>query len=587
MEFNVFDRDSVSDKTEKTKPEYRTLSGWSRSSLELGSPAYNRAVNSLQAQIDKSSTEMISFTENMAEWVDPSTAEKKMRQFNRMYCTKMINDCLRPLNDGLSGDAIVSTIGMFIGMSLFSKDFRDRCNASVANALMPHVKNRALKNAERIDKLRESLQKANDKLGFNFDFQKYDSNGNVISQSEIVNEKINKRWQRICKAGNQGREFITPEGAAVKYLGFCKQAYDMMRTDTIDMKELRENIEKAEKLGQTERVKEQSKKLRELENERNARVTKLCNKATNSLFKVASMDGVDSTDIQQNVMNVYGRIADKNPAFEKMFNQTALSQLNKKTYAKIDKDGNKYICWDGQYEDEGGVPFTGMLTPRKPMHRDECMDKIAYELRRCFDVVGDVDKINKARSYGYMRNIDDYFKNIISDDLFPYGSSEEKERHKHIDDFYSRVYNDSFDKWVDMETEPQRKAEAERMKQEEQQRAKIKEKEDANRRLQEEQRKQEVQERIRRQEARAERQAQLLEEQAKRDAEYHKARMEALLNGKNVGVSDFKSNSVVTRKFSSKPNESSKSFSNSPIKIKKKSAVNTKFEKNESNDLEL
>ena len=434
------------------KQPKRTLDGWSRTSLVKDSPAYNRYVEQLNQQVKDAQFDMIHFADNMEEWSNPKSAEGKARQFNDTYCECMINMCLEPLQQGLDGDAVIQSIGMFVGMSVLSKDFRQKCNLKAANALMPHVKNAAMNAAEMADKISGSSAKIGADMGIN-------GTSDKVSYQERMEQKVSERWDKIRQANNGGRPYFTPEAAATKYLGFCKQAYFMMRIDTPEMQETRKSLAEAKANQEISRAERLQASLERMEKERNQRVMSQFGRASESLKAVAEMDGVTADEFTRAVHKVYGSVSEKYPEMERMFDQTAFGKVDKVyTYEMDPKTKQQKQIWTGDLGYEDGSRFTELLTPRPPMTRKECAAGVRDAYLYLYEPCQTVDEINWMHEQKPFQQMSPYLTNILKDDLTTSWTAEKPGMT--LDDYLESViaagHEEACQRWVDERTEPEK-----------------------------------------------------------------------------------------------------------------------------------
>lgn len=424
-------------------PERRTLDGWSKSSVQVGSPAYNRHLNKLEDDVAAAGKEMVFFADNMQEWSNPKTAEAKARKWNDQYCEYMINLCAGPVSMGLTGESVMESIGLCVGMAVVSKDFRSRINAHARNALLPISEKMATNRAAFMDKVCPRGK-------------------GEMSRQEEVEGKYEVRRQHYQAALNGGRVPLTEEAVGTKYLGFCQQAYTMMRQDTPDMADLRVQIGDARAKGEDMRAERLQGQLDMLEKQRNESVMNSFNKASSTLQTVAEMDGISQDMFVHGVHKVYGKMVDRHPEMEAMFAETAFGDVDKHYVEVTDKKtGRISHYWDGEFMNkETGEPFRMLMTPRPPYTRSQCVGRIAdvygsiYE--KC-DTMEDIDRLHQNSQFAMM---EPYFYKIAKDDLGHVAVSEKPG--SSVEDYLESVLADGHvaaaKRWGDEHEEPARKA---------------------------------------------------------------------------------------------------------------------------------
>lgn len=453
-----------------TKKPYKSLDGWSRDSLEYGSDAWVREIVALNDAMTSGENDMIQFIDNMNEWVNPDSVEGKARMFNDQYCSYMLNRCLVPIQRGLDAESVVTTIGMGLGMALFSKDFRSKVSGEVSAALLPVMKDRALHKTERKDQVRDAMIRTRDKLNQTAAMPGAGKAKKILASkfSSVVDhlpspgcsysELMEKRMDDYIvkqRSRQLGHPYLTPEAAATKYLSFCNQAYTALRTDSEDMHQLRDQIKSATEIGEHEKADRLQKKLDHLSESRDEIVMQRFNTASGLLKKTAAVSGVSSDVLQEAVMKAYGKLSDHNPKFQLMFDQTAISQLTK--VQEVDAHGR--TCWRGKYVDEKGMQFTDMLTPRRPMSRKKCMKILSDQYQEFFDNFDSIDDIQASFKENRYRKVEDYFRGLVADDL-----AMEKPFTETPQSFADQILNEARDKacthWVWERSEPMRAQQA-------------------------------------------------------------------------------------------------------------------------------
>ena len=136
------------------------------------------------------------------EWIqNPTILNDEVKTVNYIYCQRLMMDCLEPMRCGVDAESIAETVGMYVGMCLASKEFREHFNRELAK--------------------------------------------NMLTCVEKHTSKDSKLRQRLEKIANSNRLLLTPEGAAITYIGLKKSAYNEMRKPNADIDKITKTYKKA------------------------------------------------------------------------------------------------------------------------------------------------------------------------------------------------------------------------------------------------------------------------------------------------------------------------------------------------------
>lgn len=156
--------------------------------IEEGSDFERERMNELKDKIRSSSYNVTEYVRERTEYknkhgLNPHGVQKPNKMFNNV----LMMQCIAPLRQGVSAGSIIECIGIYAGMALINKDFRDNAHALVQEKLYPYVQNYA---------------------------------------ENSKNPLIQRYAKRMTESGELP---LTYDGAAVMEIGMMKSAYDEMR----------------------------------------------------------------------------------------------------------------------------------------------------------------------------------------------------------------------------------------------------------------------------------------------------------------------------------------------------------------------
>lgn len=185
-----------------------------------GSKEEKDEIKKLMKAYDKECLNLTDFYNSGNAWLldqSEDSMSEQMRLMNRMFNRRMLTLCMAPLSEGLQSDAILESVGMFIGYYAASPDARK------------YVKDLAKeKLVKRID---DGCKKGGLMGGF--------------YSSSFMREKKEK----YEKALHNGRVPFTEESAALTDIAIKKEYYNKLRSGDYENKEdLRRQYDKANKV---------------------------------------------------------------------------------------------------------------------------------------------------------------------------------------------------------------------------------------------------------------------------------------------------------------------------------------------------
>lgn len=274
--------------------------------LEKGSEeekAWLEALNNDLANIDN---DYVDYAANHSDVLD--TKNSQLMYMQKVRHMMMFQSCLRPLANGVNADSLVQTIGMYVGMRLFDKDFAKDVHSGIRDSMLPFVKNRA--------------------------------------EAKGPDSKWAKWANKMELANNGGRAPLDPETAALTQIGFVKKAYDDMRQPGADIDAISKQYQEAV-TGLYKVAAHDGVASADIVTHMRFKVGKMIEHDPSNMkyFNEICNDGVSMSDYKEEVKNVMGE--------------------NGKMTQK-----SRYV-WRGEFQNKDGQPFTGQFTPRPPGSADE------------------------------------------------------------------------------------------------------------------------------------------------------------------------------------------------------------------------
>lgn len=369
------------------QPVKRRLDGWNRDVIPKGSAEEARHIDRLVDKISDAQYDFIMFPEDMKRWAEPSKMQSELDKGNEAYCRYMLSMCADPLSHGINRGSVVDAIGMYVGMSLFSEDFRKTVHKDVANTLYPMLDKAARSGAKVSDffangqkKLLVGLEQVTGK-----EFGITTKLLEKPSAQEAIDEKLSDIKARMMAPGNNGRIPFTPESAAIMQLSFGAQAYNAMRVPGADCNEVIQQYQAA----------------------------------CDTLQKLAEKDGISKEQLDLNVRAVYGKIASRHPDIARYFDETAYQDVTMAgPETELGADNIERSVWRGQFAGPDGQPFAGDFTPRQPLSMKQHEVLIKNYFQEIYEPCERLDQITASWGSKKFEAARAYFADMLQDDRF-------------------------------------------------------------------------------------------------------------------------------------------------------------------------
>lgn len=356
----------------KTKPVY----------VVSGSKEEARHLNKLKSDIADADISFMDYNASVND-LSANDYDSQMGRMNRMYYRIMLGQCVRPLMNGINPTSVMQAVGMYVGMTLVNKDFRQSCNTMIQQQLYP------------------------------------------------IAEKLPIKYQKKMELNHDLP--IGLDSAAMMHLSWTKQAYNEMRKPGADINEIMTNYTQATNALQ-ERCIRSGISPNDLNKMVRIKVGQLAQKnpAVLTLFSETSYQQVTMDDFHEETLQIQGE-----HGVESFINTVWSGEFTDNTgELSPDKKGNPQV----------GAPYEGTFTPRPPCAMNDMIqsyksmlsgmndcqtvdeldkfftqhdiDSDLYETMMISDgydrnfVVEKMSSVNKAAMNGWMKNHPDEIDNL-------------------------------------------------------------------------------------------------------------------------------------------------------------------------------
>jgi len=249
---------------------------------------------------------------------------KQLSGLHQIYASMMVLQCVRPLQQGLSGQNVVSSLGMAASMWMMSPDFRTQVGTfteQIGAAIRAKIDGRG-------EKKDATAQRKFDKL-------------TARGRGDLLAERWQKRLDRIEYAERGHRLPFTSQSAAMTEVALAEAAYADMRLPGTDPRVIQERYETA--LG--------------------------------ALYEYVDDDGIDREDVSRSMRVIVGQRLEKDPALASVFGELGHGRFAKSEPREVYVNGTteKMNVWTGDFVDsyEGRTISTGSFRLRPIMTLDE------------------------------------------------------------------------------------------------------------------------------------------------------------------------------------------------------------------------
>lgn len=408
----------------------RELGGWNDKYIPMDSEAEAEHVAKLKRQMNRCAYKFSQYGLDMKEWTDKDMVSEQVKELSWSYQQNMIDLCLQPLSNGVSPATVMDTLGIYIGMNLTSKNFRQACNTRVAAALSPLASRLVNTGATVGDWVADGTAKV---LGF-ADRVSMKTTGHKIGATQAMQRKLWGRERfsvkaeatleslqdRALRAQNDGRVPLTPESAAVTYLAFCNQAYQAMREPDADA----------------------------------SQISKQFASASEKLYDMALKDGISRDQLNVNIRTIAGLMCHENGYCAGTFEELGYETLETAPMQeRTGPDGIKYRCWAGEFLDKEGYAFEGAFTPRIPRTKRELEAAMGDFISGCFENCSTMEQVLQvSQDPAYIAGVK-HFENMFLDDAMVMANHGDETDERSLEEIYNGCVQQAGMAWGDKHPE--------------------------------------------------------------------------------------------------------------------------------------
>ena len=390
-----------------------------------GSKTQSDYLDGLMSDIKDAQYSYVTYSKEMARWANPTELRQQMDRRMKGYYHNMIDACLKPLEGGVDAGTVVETVGIWMGMCIASKPFRDYSKAGMTKAMWPAIEAKTRTVAAIKDALPKSCQRmcnwcertTGHRLPFVAD--KIESHEFAGDKAE---QKLKEKKAAMLKVLNNGRVPLTAETAALNYVAFSMQYYEQLRNLQYDDTIVGEGDSSAARAADAA-AKREEKYAQDCADLR-AKYDASCK----TLYQLADMDGVDAVDLNTNIRVLVGSLSETHPDVRAAFKETAgFSLVKGKGEKKMIVDGftgkaREGRVWNGEYyfTDEHGNPtderYTSAFTVREPIGGSAMTSAVDRYMQSLFADVKDPSVIIKMSNSPLTDEVYEHFKTMIKAD---------------------------------------------------------------------------------------------------------------------------------------------------------------------------
>lgn len=249
---------------------------------------------------------------------------KHLSGLHQIYASMMVLQCVKPLQQGLSSQNVVSTLGMAASMWMMSPDFRTQVGAfvgQIGGVIKAKIDGRGAKKDAK-------AQSRLDKL-------------TALGKGDQLADRWRKRLERIEYAERGYRLPFTAQSAAMTEVALAEAAYADMRRPGADARLIQDRYETA--LG--------------------------------ALYEYVDDDGVDREEVSRSMRVIVGQRLEKDPSIACVFGELGHGRFSKSEPREVYVNGTaeRMTVWTGDFVDayEGRTISSGSFRLRPPMNLDE------------------------------------------------------------------------------------------------------------------------------------------------------------------------------------------------------------------------
>lgn len=375
-------------------------------------------------------------------------SKEKLLQENRYYNYMMLRSCMIPLAQGIDSESVAQSLGMFMGIMIVSKPFREQTIHDFKQMRAEHK----LKKAEKWDSRAMKLDFAASEFGNSKLGQALGLSGDSVREFLGTNKdskynpnemNIARKWMNHCQEKtNKGQVPLNPDIYAMRIMSYQTQAYDMMRQPGANLEKIESDLQSA--IFKLDNVAQEEGLFEGMGGKENAlkhvrHVTQEMCHAHPELRKVfcetSYGDFEDENGVKRTVCSKDGNVKDAPMGLQSEYNEykhnTRLHNFNENDESTHYYDGTVYTTHTSVVENkrthqleqqEVVEPMTGLFHVRRPMrHTDIVADKLKNRTDRMYDAVANayatddgIDKWEEMQSW-YEKDVQ-LAEDMVSDD---------------------------------------------------------------------------------------------------------------------------------------------------------------------------
>lgn len=261
----------------------------------------------------------------------------KLSELQGLYASRMVMQCIAPLQQGMNASSVLSVVGMGTMMWAMSPNFRAQVGAyagDVRDAITKRIESRTEKMGEKARAKRDGLA--------------------AKGHEDRLANKWRKMLDKAEHAERGHREPFTAQSAAMTEVALAEAAYMDMRRPGADVKVVKDRYESA----------------------------------LTALYEYAEDDGLDREEVSRGMRVLIGQRLEQEPQLASVFSELGHGRFSRSEPREVvvAGTGDRVTAWTGDFEDafEGRLVSKGSFSLRTPMdaveHRAMMAQTIAGEM---------------------------------------------------------------------------------------------------------------------------------------------------------------------------------------------------------------
>ena len=441
-------------KAEKAqKAADKRMRGWNAGHYDEGSAEHQKYLDELCFHIMDEQKSFVQYTTDMTAWRSKREASKEMDERNEMYCRNMFDYCISPLQHGISPETVVDTIGLYVGMSILSKDFRENIGSELKRMMLPvqdrigslsaNYKDREVarnvRKAEAImrrfggepsaleqdDPPHPTPRWARPKVKW---AEEYLAEHYTGENADKHAAKMKLRADEITMAKNHGRLPLTPETAALQKLNLMHNYYVQSRDPKY-------------------KGEEGEKQLVELEKDYKG--------AMDMLKTLMKDDKVDVADMNKEFRSIVGQLTAVYPEYEREFSGLAYDNVVRSDGVAVERpspdsdDIMTCYAWHGEYEwRDTGKAYDGSFDVRAIQDQDEHIQNATKSIKSIYSKLDTADKMFAALNSSWIEKARMRYLSMMESDFAALDVRKPLDRPRDAESCVDQCFRDAMEDWM-------------------------------------------------------------------------------------------------------------------------------------------